>query len=165
MIERFLHRPACLKVQVDGDDIIRNVLSQNPDYVEESTLALEMRDLNSVAQCWVFEKSEDEKTYFIRAYGKQGKGYCLTAISPDFTWQALSLEPFDKNRKEQRWRIHRNNKGYYRFNNLRYMDKYLAKVPGVRFDMEQDIAMISPPLEIIGIGYVLLNWSIELVGE
>lgn len=161
MLRKIAGKPVILSVQ--GHNWNRcNVLTHHLDIVEEQTLAFDSLGNNTDDTKWIIEEHRNTRTYYIRAYGKFGRGYCITAMNPDFTWQVVTLAPLDELREEQRWKIHRCNRGHYRFNNLRHMNKYLSKVPSVHFDTEQNIAVISPPYEIIRIGYVLLDWHLTL---
>lgn len=161
MIKTLKNKPIILTVQ--GHEWTRiNVLTQKLDVMEEQSLSFDYLGKNSDEQTWVIEEYKNTNLYFIMAHSPTEEKRCITAMSPNFTWQAVTLAKPNTMRKEQLWRIHRCNRGFFRFNNAKHMDKYLAKVPGVNFDVEQNIAVISPPHEIIRIGYVLLNWQITL---
>ncbi|RTP97270.1 hypothetical protein EKN38_22260 [Enterobacter sp. WCHEn045836] len=155
-----LNEPVMIRI-CNSYSVEKNVLSHHVDVVEEMTLALEHPRQSFESQVWFLEQRMDTKTYFVRAYGKVGKGHCLTTLQPDYTLQSVGLEPVDYKRQEQHWRIHKNSRGSFRLNNLLYQDKYLAKVPGSRFDDDLDIAMLSPPYEIIEFGYAILDWEIK----
>lgn len=162
MLKKMKNKP--IIITVHGHDWNRrNVLTHKLDALEEQTLSFDYLGKNRDEQTWIIEEYKNTNLYFIKACTTSGNDTCITAMSPDFTWQAVTLAKQNEMRKEQLWRIHRCNRGFFRFNNVKHMDKYLSKVPGVNFDVEQNIAVISPPHEIIRIGYVLLNWQITFI--
>lgn len=137
-------------------------LSHRMDTVNRKTLML----VNTQeAGYWRFEEYKNTGTYYILAEGDFDIEYCLTAYESLSHWQPVALEPRFEEERRQLWRIISHPNGRYKINNVKYLDKYLANVPSEGLNGEEKIAMISPPYEVIEVGYVQMHWHLLLKDE
>lgn len=132
-------------------------LSHQMDNINRNTLVLVNRQ---DAVYWRLEEYNHTGVYYLLAEGDFGADYCLTAYESFSHWQPLALEPRLEGERRQLWRIINHPNGRYKINNVKYLDKYLAHVPSDELKDEQKIVMISPPYDVIEVGYVQMHWNL-----
>ncbi len=134
-------------------------LSHQMDNINRKTLVL----VNSQdAVYWRIDEYNNTGAYYLLAEGDFDTDYCLTAYESFSHGQPVTLEPRLEGERRQLWRIINHPNGRYKINSLKYLDKYLAHVPSDELNDEQKIVMISPPYEVIEVGYVLMHWKLIL---
>ncbi len=137
-------------------------LSHRMDTINRKTLML----VNAhEAVYWRLEEYKKTGTYYLLAEGDFDMEYCLTAYESLSYWQPVALEPRLEDERRQLWRIMSHPNGRYKINNVKYLDKYLAHVPSEVLNGDEKIAMISPPYEVIEIGYVQMHWHLLFKDE
>ncbi|MEE4408078.1 MULTISPECIES: hypothetical protein [unclassified Serratia (in: enterobacteria)] len=132
-------------------------LSHRLDNINGNTLVLENGQDRAY---WRLEEYRNTGTYYLLAAGNIDGEYCLTTYESHSHWQSVVLEPRFDGERRQLWRIIDRPDGRYIINSLKYLDKYLAHVPADSLNDDQKRVMISPPYEVIEMGYVMMHWHL-----